>query len=115
MKKISFIIPAFNEEGNILELHNQINQSTKDYENYDFEFLFIENGSTDQTFFRILDLVKKDSRVKYLKLSRNFKMDGGIAAGLDYVTGDAAIIMTANLQDDPKNNTRFYIQMGRRV
>jgi glycosyltransferase involved in cell wall biosynthesis len=102
MKKISFIIPAFNEEGNILELHNQINQSTKDYENYDFEFLFIENGSTDQTFFRILDLVKKDSRVKYLKLSRNFKMDGGIAAGLDYVTGDAAIIMTANLQDDPK-------------
>ena len=69
---------------------------------YKFEFLFIENGSTDKTYEKILELAKQDSRVKYLKLSRNFKMDGGISAGLDNVNCDAAIIMTANLQDDPK-------------
>ena len=102
MKKISLIIPAFNEEGNIAELYKQIKDSIKHFNNYYFEFVIIENGSTDNTYDEILKIKKHDGRVKCLKLSRNFKMDGGIAAGLDYVDSDAAIIMTANLQDDPK-------------
>ena len=102
MKKISLIIPAFNEEGNIAELYKQIEESIKQFNNYYFEFVIIENGSTDNTYDEILKIKKYDERVKCLKLSRNFKMDGGIAAGLDYVDSDAAIIMTANLQDDPK-------------
>ena len=107
MKKITFLIPAFNEEGNILELYDQILSSVDKLTTYKFEFLFIENGSTDETFKIILELSKKDTRVKYLKLSRNFKMDGGIAAGLDNIDCDAAIIMTANLQDDPKTIPKF--------
>lgn len=107
MKKISLIIPAFNEEGNIEELYNQIQENIKSYTDYKFEFLFVENGSTDKTFEKILQLKNSDSSVKYLKLSRNFNMDGGIAAGLDNVDSDAAIIMTANLQDDPKVIPQF--------
>ena len=102
MKKIVFLIPAFNEEGNLFELYGQILTNIDKLISYKFEFLFIENGSTDKTYEKILELAKQDSRIKYLKLSRNFKMDGGIAAGLDNVNCDAAIIMTANLQDDPK-------------
>lgn len=102
MKKISIIIPAFNEEGNIEEIYTQLNSVTKKFSNYLFEFLFIENGSLDNTFAIIQKIKSTDNRVSFIKLSRNFKMDGGIAAGLDHVNCDAAIIMTANLQDDPK-------------
>ena len=64
--------------------------------------MFIENGSTDNTYNELLKLTKSDKNVKFLKLSRNFKMDGAIAAGISAVDSDAAIIMTANLQDDPR-------------
>ena len=70
MKKISFIIPAFNEEGNIEELHKQINESIKSNNNYEFEYLFIENGSTDKTLDKIINL---HENVRYIKLSRNLK------------------------------------------
>jgi len=102
VKKISIIIPAYNEEGNIEELFTQLNSNTENISNYVFEFLFVENGSTDNTFEIIKKIKSTDNRVEYVKLSRNFRMDGGIAAGLDHVNCDAAIIMTANLQDDPK-------------
>ena len=102
MKKISCIITAFNEEDNVVELYDQINTITQELPNYEFEFLYIENGSTDNTFKNLMGLKEKDDRVKIIKLSRNFGFDGGITAGLDKVQCDAAIVMTANLQDDPK-------------
>ena len=107
MKKIVFIIPAYNEERNVTELHSQISENISELSMYKFTFLFIENGSTDNTYAELLDLVKLDKNVKILKLSRNFKMDGAIAAGINTVDGDAAIIMTANLQDDPKVIIKF--------
>jgi polyisoprenyl-phosphate glycosyltransferase len=107
MKKIVFIIPAYNEERNVTELHSQISENISELSMYKFTFLFIENGSTDNTYAELLDLVKFDKNVKILKLSRNFKMDGAIAAGINTVDGDAAIIMTANLQDDPKVIIKF--------
>lgn len=102
VKKVSIIIPAYNEEGNIKELFKQIKESIKNLDRYIFEIVFIENGSTDSTFLEVSKLQEYDKSVICLKLSRNFQMDGGIAAGIDYVQSDAAIIMTANLQDDPK-------------
>ena len=102
MKKISCIITAFDEEDNVVELYDQINTITQELPNYEFEFLYIENGSTDNTFKNLMGLKEKDDRVKIIKLSRNFGFDGGITAGLDKVQCDAAIVMTANLQDDPK-------------
>ena len=107
MKKIVFIIPAYNEERNVTELHSQISENISELSMYKFTFLFIENGSTDNTYAELLDLVKFDKNVKILKLSRNFKMDGAIAAGINTFDGDAAIIMTANLQDDPKVIIKF--------
>ena len=107
MKKITFIITAFNEENNVVELHRQINEAIKEVENYKFEILFIENGSTDKTLEVLKTLKSQDKRVSIVKLSRNFGFDGGITAGLDIVDADAAIIMTANLQDDPAIAPRF--------
>ena len=102
MKKVSIIIPAYNEEGNIKELFNQLKESLKNLDKYKFEIIFVENGSTDNTFLEITKIQKYDDSVICLKLSRNFQMDGGIAAGIDFVESEAAIIMTANLQDNPK-------------
>lgn len=107
MKTITFVIPAYNEEGNIGELYNQILDTIDLYKNYKFTFLFVENGSSDGTFNNLKSLSLTDQRVKILKLSRNFKMDGAIAAGISVVESDAAIIMTANLQDDPKVIEQF--------
>ena len=101
MKTITFLIPAFNEEGNVEELYEQISKNIKLHENYNFSILFVENGSTDKTLLKLEKLASKDKKVKVLKLSRNFKMDGAIAAGISAVDSDATIIMTANLQDDP--------------
>lgn len=102
MKTLTFIIPAYNEEGNVKEIYNQISDNIEHYKNYKFTYLFVENGSTDNTLNNLKSLSLEDNRVKILKLSRNFKMDGAIAAGISIVDSDAAIIMTANLQDDPK-------------
>lgn len=107
MKTIQIVIPSYNEEGNIKELYFQLINVINLNKNYQFSILFIENGSTDKTYDEILQLTKTDNKVKMLKLSRNFKMDGAIAAGLDSFDGDAAIIMTANLQDDPKIISEF--------
>lgn len=99
--KISFIIPTFNEEGNVAELHNQIEAAIKNLNKYEFTYIFIENGSTDNTLKELTKIAKNKPNVKIVKLSRNFKMDGAIAAGLNSFNEDAGIIMTANLQDDP--------------
>lgn len=101
MKNITVVVPAYNEEGNVEELTNRIDTAFNELENYDYKIIFVENGSTDNTFDNLKTLQKFNRRIQIIKLSRNFKMDGGIAAGIDQVDSDAAIIMTANLQDDP--------------
>jgi len=107
MKKISFIITAYNEEDNVIELHKQIESEIKNNNLYEYEYIFIENGSTDNTFQNLVSIKQKSNNVKILKLSRNFGFDGGITAGLDFTDSDAAIIMTANLQDSPKVIPQF--------
>jgi len=101
MKKISIVVPAYNEEGNVKELASQIDLVFQKLDKYDYEIIFVENGSTDNTFNVLHKLQKSNKNISIVKLSRNFKMDGGIAAGIEQVDTDAAIIMTANLQDDP--------------
>lgn len=102
MKKIvSIVIPAYNEEGNVEELERQLKDVFSKKPEFDFEVIFVENGSTDTTFQKLVRLHSRDKRFKVLQLSRNFRMDGGITAGLSFAEGDAVIIMTANLQDKP--------------
>ena len=101
-KNISVIIPAFNEEDCVDELASRLQSLFLTEMSYDFEVIIIENGSTDGTWEKLKNISNNDERFKIIQLSRNFRMDGGLTAGLDYVTGDACVLMTADLQDPPE-------------
>lgn len=101
-KKISIVTSAYNEEGCVGELFKQLNAMFEANPAYDFEVVVVENGSTDKTFERLMEIRERDGRLKIVRLSRNFRMDGGITAGLNYVSGDAVVFMTSNLQDPPQ-------------
>jgi len=101
-KLISIIIPAYNEEECVDELSRRL-QNVMNLENkYDFEIIIVENGSVDETWKKLQHIAANDKRFKIIKLSRNFRMDGGLTAGLSYVKGDACVLMTADLQDPPE-------------
>jgi len=101
-KLISVVIPAYNEEANIDELSLRLAAVFDAEPTYDFEAIIVENGSLDQTFERSLAARERDPRFKVLQLSRNFRMDGGLTAGLAGASGDAAVLMAADLQDPPE-------------
>ena len=108
MKKlITIIVPAYNEEACVEELVRQLTAVFAVNDRYDFETLIIENGSVDRTWEILQSINARDSRFKVIRLARNFRMDGGITAGLHYATGDAVVFMTADLQDPPELITEF--------
>ena len=106
-KLISLIIPAYNEEECVDELAQRLKKVFEVENEYDFEVVIIENGSEDTTWEKLRLIAASDSRFKILKMSRNFRMDGGLTAGLDYVKGDACVLMTADLQDPPELISTF--------
>ena len=108
MKKlITIIVPAYNEEACIEELARQLTAVFAVNDRYDFETLIIENGSVDRTWEILQSVNARDPRFKVIRLARNFRMDGGITAGLHYAMGDAVVFMTADLQDPPELITEF--------
>lgn len=104
---ISIIIPAFNEEDCVDELAGRLGRVFDVNADYHFEVVIIENGSTDSTWERLRQIHAQDRRFKVVRLSRNFRMDGGLTAGLNFAKGDAAVLMTADLQDPPELITDF--------
>lgn len=102
MKKISILIPAYNEQAVLEKLFARLANLANDTKDYDFEFLFINDGSKDRTMEIIKDYADKDDRVAYINLSRNFGKEIAMIAGLDHVTGDATVIIDADLQDPPE-------------
>jgi len=102
MKKISILIPAYNEEEVLEPLYQRLGKLANDNKAYDFEFLFINDGSRDKTMDIIQEYAEKDDRVAYVNLSRNFGKEIAMIAGLDHVTGDATVIIDADLQDPPE-------------
>ena len=107
-KLISIVIPAYNEEDCVEELSRRLVTLFKVEEKfYNFEVIIVENGSIDRTWQKLRDIHSRDSRFKVVKLSRNFRMDGGITAGIDFVKGDACVLMTADLQDPPEFISTF--------
>ena len=106
-KLISLIVPAYNEEDCVDELFSRLDAVFATEPKYDFEVVIVENGSLDSTWVKLQAIAEKDSRFKILKLSRNFRMDGGLTAGLDYIKGDACVLMTADLQDPPELIPQF--------
>jgi glycosyltransferase involved in cell wall biosynthesis len=103
MKKlISVLIPAYNEEEVLPLLIERLGKLANDNDSYDFEFLFVVDGSRDRTLEIIEDYAKEDNKISYLNLSRNFGKEIAMIAGFDYVKGDAMVIIDADLQDPPE-------------
>ena len=102
MKKITLLIPAYNEEEVLPILFERLNSFTKSVENYSFEFLFVNDGSRDRTLEIIKEHAAKDKRISYINLSRNFGKEIAMIAGIDHVRGDAMVIIDADLQDPPE-------------
>ena len=102
MKKISIIIPAYNEEESLPMLYERLKKLMNEVTNYEFEVLFVNDGSKDKTIQIIKELRKKDERICYVDFSRNFGKEIAMIAGLDYAKGDCVIFMDADLQDPPE-------------
>lgn len=102
MVKITILIPTYNEEEVLNRLYLRITEVINQIDSYEFEILFINDGSMDKSLSIMKDLRAKDERVSYVNLSRNFGKEISMIAGLDYAKGDAVIIMDADLQDPPE-------------
>lgn len=100
-KKVSILVPCFNEEKSLPMLYEALDKVAKDNVQYEWEFLFVNDGSQDGTLTVLEQLHSKDSRCCFVDLSRNFGKEAALLAGFDYVTGDATIIMDADLQHPP--------------
>ncbi|MFA5919264.1 MAG: glycosyltransferase [Candidatus Nanopelagicaceae bacterium] len=102
MKSVTIVIPAYNEEECVDELTSRLKVVFDAETQYKWHALIVENGSTDRTWDKLQKISESDSRFRILRLSRNFRMDGGLTAGLEYVDTDACVLMTADLQDPPE-------------
>ncbi len=102
MKKVTIIIPAYNEEASLPFLYERIEKLINSIDNYEFEILFVNDGSKDKTIELIKEYREKDSRISYVDFARNFGKETAMIAGLDYATGDCVIFMDADLQDPPE-------------
>jgi len=105
-KRISIVIPIYNEEETILELYRRLS-ATFSRLAYDYEFIFVDDGSHDNSFHLLRSLYERDRHVKVLSLSRNFGHQIAISAGIDHASGDAVILMDGDLQDPPEVLSQF--------
>lgn len=97
-KKVTILLPAYNEAGSIDILHNRMIEVATQNPDYQWEFLIVNDGSTDCTLEKIKQLHHADCRFSYIDLSRNYGKEIAMMAGFDYATGDAVIIMDADMQ-----------------
>jgi len=102
VKKISIIVPAYNEEESLPMLFERVTALIDSIPNYEFEVLFVDDGSKDKTLELIKEQRKIDNRYSYVTFSRNFGKETAMIAGLDYAKGDAVIFIDADLQDPPE-------------
>ena len=102
MKKISLIIPMYYEEKVVNECYKRVKESLENLKEYCYEIIFVNDGSKDKTMELLEDIAQKDKNVKIISFSRNFGHQAAVTAGLKYTTGDAVIIMDADLQDPPE-------------
>lgn len=101
MKKISILIPCYNEEKSLPLLYPELVKLMEGNKAYDWELMFVNDGSTDGTLAALQQLRQQDNRVNYVDLSRNFGKEAAMLAGFDYVTGDCMVIIDADLQHPP--------------
>lgn len=120
---LSIVLPTYNEEENIRPFYSELKDIIDGLDSFIWEIIFVDDGSSDRTVPDILDIRKLDPRVKLLQLSRNFGSHPAIMAGFHYVSGQAAIVMSVDLQDPPSLITQFiknwdsgsHVVWGRRI
>ncbi len=101
IKMITAIVPCYNEEEALPFFYEEITRVASEMKNVTFEFLFINDGSSDGTLAVLRDLARKDERVRYVSLSRNFGKESAMFAGFENAKGDYIAVMDADLQDPP--------------
>lgn len=103
MKLISYVLPIHNEASNIELLHSTINKEIqKKGDKYNFEIIYVNDGSSDDSLSKLNELSERDDRVVVIDFARNFGHQLAVTAGLDHAKGDAVIIMDSDLQDPPR-------------
>lgn len=106
---LSIIIPVYNESGNVTQLYTLLKQCLKkDFSSFKYEIVFIDDGSSDDTYTLLSTLHKKDAHVKVIQFSRNFGHHIAITAGFDLAKGDYIIVMDGDLQNAPEQITLLY-------
>lgn len=103
---ISIVIPLLNEEENIATLHRRLTEASPSW-NEDYEILFVDDGSYDNTLELLCKLCETDKHIRVIKFARNFGHQAAISAGIRHAKGDAVIIMDGDLQDPPEELYRF--------
>jgi undecaprenyl-phosphate 4-deoxy-4-formamido-L-arabinose transferase len=104
---ISIVVPVYNGENSLLELYSAI-KKTASINNFDIELIFVDDNSPDQSYKKILELNKKDSRVKGIQLAENFGQQNAIFCGFNYAAGDYVITMDDDLQHRPEDIKLLY-------
>ena len=102
MKKISVVVPMYYEEEIVDVCYKELTNNLRKMKNYDYEIIFVNDGSLDNTLVLLEKIGKKDKKVKIISLSRNFGHQAAVSAGLKYVSGDVVVIIDADLQDPPE-------------
>jgi len=102
MMDLSVILPVYNEEGNIQQLHDKIINALSKLDK-SYEIIYIDDGSSDRSFDILSEIAKKDDKVKVIQFRRNFGQTAAIAAGIEHSQGDILIPMDADLQNDPED------------
>lgn len=108
MDKISLIVPCYNEETNVVPFYNIITEVFKSIPNADYELMFVNDGSKDNTLSKIEGLHKKDKKVKCISFARNFGKEAALFAGIRNVTGDCTVFLDADLQHPPAVICQMY-------
>lgn len=98
---VSILVPCYNEEASLPRFYEEVAKMMQNHSDDEWELLFVNDGSQDNTQRLIEELYEKDSRVAYVELTRNFGKENAMLAGFDYVKGDCAVLMDADLQDPP--------------
>lgn len=106
---ISVIIPIYNEQDTIPEIYRRLKETVSGLTS-NYEFIFINDGSTDNSFFELIKLTETDSRVFYINFSRNFGHQIAVTAGLEFSKGEATVIIDGDLQDPPELIAQLYKQ-----
>lgn len=101
MKKVSILVPCYNEEKSLPLLYPELKSLMDGNTSYEWEILFVNDGSKDNTINIIKALRAADKRINYVDLTRNFGKENAMLAGFDFVTGDCMVILDADLQDPP--------------